>query len=1194
MQHLDESAFTSTTSLLNALNDRILVLDGSMGVMIQHLNLNENEFRGELLATHPTPLKGNNDILVLTRPEAIAQIHRSYLEAGADIIETNSFNANAISQREYGTSHLVHDINLAASRLARREADRFTALDGKPRFVAGSVGPTGMAASLSSDVNDPSSRDITFNQLKEAFAEQMSALIDGGVDLLLIETIFDALNAKAAIAGASDAMMQSRRNVPLILSFTLSDASGRLLSGHAIESILTLAAHAKPLAIGFNCSAGPEGLLPHLRRLSSLSPFATIVFPNAGLPDLSGNYTATPQLFASAMKQMLDERLANIVGGCCGTTPDHIRLLAETVKATAQSPRTAADSREMPWLAGFDGFSDKMGFINVGERCNVAGSRKFLRLVKEGKWDEALEIARKQVADGAMVIDINMDDALLDTPALMVKFLRLLGSDPVTASIPWMIDSSDFTVIEQALQNVAGKAIVNSISLKKGEEEFLNEARTIARYGAAVVVMAFDEQGQAATADRKIEICSRAYRLLTEKAGFDPRDIIFDPNVLTVATGMPEHDSYAADYIQAVDWISRNLPGAKTSGGISNLSFSFRGNNYIRQALHAVFLYHAINAGLSMAIMDPAAKVTYDAIPPRLLKALDDVVLNRDAEASARLIAMAAEYTADSSNGQTAATDTNAATAAARPESVDERLQTALRNGDDTHLVDDLTEALSQGKSANDIVEGPLTQGMEIVGKLFEKGKMFLPQVVRSARVMHRAVEILRPHLEQQSNGKSKGLFLTATVKGDVHDIGKNIVDVVLRCNNFEVIDLGVQVDAATIVDAARRHKPDFIGLSGLISPSLNEMAVTAKALADAGINVPLFVGGAATSARHTALKIAPLYDGVVVRVGDAAQNPVIASRLLSAPEAEARRIRELQAEICTPTADTVPTATAINVSTSSSTTPTRRPHLDWEAEAKAGNIVAPTFVGAQTLPDIPVDEVIPYINWTYFFNCWRVHPDSREAATIKQDALNILSELRADRAVMKARVAFFGAHSTAAADRIVVNTPDGDITIPTPRQRPTESRNVSLSLADYIAPDGYDDHIGSFVVTIGEKIREILRLTVESGDDYRIILLKSVCDRLAEATSERLHFATRTRLWGYSPDEPEDFDSIRRMTYRGIRPAVGYPSLPDQMLMHTLARLVSPDQIGVQVTENGALNPSASVAGFYFASPHARYFSVD
>lgn len=1175
----DNTTTTKTTSPLHeALKEKILVLDGSMGVMIQHLNLGENEFRGDLLANHSTPLKGNNDILVLTRPEAIAQIHRNYLEAGADIIETNSFNANAISQREYGTSHLVHDINFAAAQLARSEADRFTATDGKPRFVAGSVGPTGMAASLSSDVNDPSSRDVTFAQLKEAFAQQAAALIEGGVDLLLIETIFDALNAKAAIDGATDAMAQCQRSVPIILSFTLSDASGRLLSGHSIEAIVTLAAHAKPLAIGFNCSAGPEGLLPHLRRLSALSPFNTIIYPNAGLPDLSGNYSSTPQLFASAMKQMIDEKLVNIAGGCCGTTPEHIRHLAEVIKNNP-TPRTLADGKAMPWLAGLDGFSDNMGFINVGERCNVAGSRKFLRLVKEGSWDEALEIARKQVADGAMVLDINMDDALLDTPTLMVKFMRLLGSDPVTASIPWMIDSSDFTVIEQALQNVAGKAIVNSISLKKGEEEFLHEARTIARYGAAVVVMAFDEQGQAATAERKIEICNRAYHLLTEKAGFNPSDIIFDPNVLTVATGMPEHDSYAADYIQAVNWISHNLPGAKTSGGISNLSFSFRGNNYIRQALHAVFLYHAINAGLSMAIMDPATKVTYDAIPDKLLKALEDVVLNSDAEASSRLIAMAGEYAATESKEQQDTTATNT-----RPESVDERLQLALRNGDDTNLNDDLMEALAQNKTANDIVEGPLTQGMEIVGKLFEKGKMFLPQVVRSARVMHRAVEILRPYLEQQSNGKSKGLFLTATVKGDVHDIGKNIVDVVLRCNNFEVIDLGVQVDAATIVEAARQHKPDFIGLSGLISPSLNEMAVTAKALADAGINVPLFVGGAATSARHTALKIAPLYDGVVVRVGDAAQNPVVASRLLSDPEAEISRIKESQEKMCNEAEDVATPTTNI-------TTQTNGLSINWDDEVKAGNITAPSFIGAQTHTDIPVEEVIPYINWTYFFSCWRVHPESQEAASIKQDACKMLNELCNVNAVMKARVAFYNAH--ADADNIVINTENGDVTIPTPRQCQTPSRNVCLSLADYIAPKGYNDHIGCFVVTIGPKIKAMLANTVQSGDDYRIILLKSVCDRLAEATSERLHYLTRTRLWGYAPDEKEDFNVIRHVEYRGIRPAIGYPSLPDQMLMHTLAQLVSPNQIGVEVTENGALNPSASVAGFYFSSPHARYFSV-
>lgn len=1176
--HRNESDNT-TALLLNALKERILVLDGSMGVMIQQLQLDEKEFRGNLLADHNLPLKGNNDILVLTRPEAIAQIHRSYLEAGADIIETDSFNANAISQREYGTSHLVHDINYAAAQLARSEAERFTASDGKPRFVAGSMGPTSMTASISSDVNDPSSRDVTFAQLKEAFAQQAAALIEGGVDLLLVETIFDALNAKAAIAGISDAMTQRRRMVPIILSFTLSDASGRLLSGHSIEAALTIVAHAKPLAVGFNCSAGPEGLLPHLRRLSAISPFNTIIYPNAGLPDLSGEYSSTPQLFASAMKQMINEGLVNIAGGCCGTTPEHIRLLVEAVKATP-APRRLADGRAMPWLAGLEGFSDKMGFINVGERCNVAGSRKFLRLIKEGNWDEALEIARKQVSDGAMVLDINMDDALLDTPALMVKFMRLLGSDPVTASIPWMIDSSDFSVIESALQNVAGKAIVNSISLKKGEAEFLREAHTIARYGAAVVVMAFDEQGQASTAECKIEICNRAYRLLTENAGFCPSDIIFDPNVLTIATGMPEHDSYAADYIKAVEWISHNLPGAKTSGGISNLSFSFRGNNYIRQALHAVFIYHAIKAGLGMAIMDPAAKVTYNAIPENLLKVLEDVVLNRDADAPARLMTMASEYSAAGTKEQQDSSVTNT-----RPESVDERLQLALCNGDDSCLNNDLMEALKQNRTANDIVEGPLTQGMEIVGKLFERGKMFLPQVVRSARVMHRAVEILRPYLEQHSNGKRKGSFLMATVKGDIHDIGKNIVDVVLRCNNFEVIDLGVQVDAATIVEAARKYNPDFIGLSGLISPSLNEMAVTAKALADAGINAPLFVGGAATSARHTALKIAPLYKGVVIRVSDAAQNPVIASRLLSDPEAEIQRIKESQEKIrCESDVASAHTGTASNAQTN-------RLAINWDNEVKSGNITAPSFSGAQTIADITVEEIIPYINWIYFFSCWRVRPESEEAKSIKQDACEILNELCSANAVMKARVAFYSAHSDG--DNIIVSTEKGDVTIPTPRQRQTSSRAIRLCLADFIAPKGYNDNIGCFVVTIGPKIKAMLADTVQSGDEYRIILLKSVCDRLAEATSERLHYLTRTRLWGYAPDEKEDFDAFQHVRYRGTRPAVGYPSLPDQMLMHTLVKLVSPDQIGVEVTENGALNPPASVAGFYFASPHARYFSL-
>lgn len=1153
-----------------ALADRILVLDGSMGVMIQHLKLSEADFRGSLFLDHPYLLKGNNDILVLSRPDAIAAIHRDYLNAGADIIETNTFNANALSQREYGTAHLVRDINIAAARLARAEVDKFVAENGRPRFVAGSIGPTGVSASLSSDVNDPASRAVTFDQLKDAFVEQALALIDGGVDLLLFETIFDALNAKAAIVAADEAMSLSGKRVPVILSFTLSDASGRLLSGHNIEAIVTLVAHAKPLAVGFNCSAGPEGLLPHLRRLAAVSPFATIIYPNAGLPDVLGNYSATPELFAATMKQMVDEGLVNIAGGCCGTSPDHIRCLAEVVAAN-HKPRKIAEPTSKPWLAGLVGFDDNFGFINVGERCNVAGSRKFLRLVKEGSWDEAVEIARKQVNDGAMVLDINMDDALLDTPELMVKFLRLLGSDPVTASIPWMIDSSDFSVIELALQNVAGKPIVNSISLKKGEEEFLREARIIAQYGAAVVVMAFDEDGQATTFERKIEICSRAYRLLVEKAGYNPRDIIFDPNILTVATGIAEHDAYAADFIKAVDWISTNLPGAKTSGGVSNLSFSFRGLNYIRQALHAVFLYHAIRAGLSMAIIDPASKVAYDDIPEDLLEALEDVVLNRRADASARLTELATRYAAVD------AKDKSETTADLRPESVSERLQLALRSGDDSHLEADLQEALCEYHSANAIVEGPLTLGMEVVGNLFENGKMFLPQVVRSARVMHRAVEILSPYLEQQSNGKCKGRFLVATVKGDVHDIGKNIVDVVLRCNNFDVIDLGVQVDAATIVDAAKKYKPDFIGLSGLISPSLNEMAVTAKALDDAGFSTPIFVGGAATSIRHTALKIAPNYGGVVVRVGDAAQNPIVATRILRDADAEIAKIKEEQETIRREyiDADIVQNAEV------------KRLEINWQAET----LDSPTYIGAKTLPEIPLQEIVPYINWAFFYGCWKVLPDSDEARNLRKDAQTVLDELIAARAVMNARVAFYSAYSTG--DSVAVDLNGDSVAIDMPRQKPSPSRTICLSLADFVAPKGYSDHIGCFAVTIGDVIRHYLADTVAAGDDYRIILVKSICDRLAEATAERVHYITRTNLWAYTPDESENFENFRHDAYRGIRPAVGYPSLPDQSVMHTLARLIEPEQIGITVTENGALSPSSSIAGFYLASPHAKYFSV-
>lgn len=1156
-----------TQELQTILSDRVMLLDGSMGVMIQRLDLAESTFRGSLFADHSLPLKGDNDVLCLTAPDAIADIHRRYLQAGADIIETNSFNANRLSQSEYGLSDRVRDINLAAARLARAEADRFARADGRPRFVAGSMGPTGLAASLPSDVNDPAARSVDFDELADAFREQAGALIDGGVDLLLIETVFDILNAKAAVAGARQSMAERGRELPLILSMTISDTSGRILSGQTPEAFLAIMDYARPLAVGFNCSAGPAGLAPYVRRLAAESPYPVIFYPNAGLPDSLGRYVETPGRFAEALRLLLRDGVVNIIGGCCGTGPDHIARLADEV-ADAH-PHRPADVKAA-WLAGMDEFADDRGFINIGERCNVAGSRKFLRLINEKKYDEAVAIARRQVEDGAMILDINFDDGLLDSAAEMRRFLRLLAADPQVAAVPWMIDSSDFDVIRTALKNVPGRVIVNSISLKHGEEEFLRQAREILAYGAAVVVMAFDEEGQATTFGCKTQICRRSYDLLTG-IGFNPRDIIFDPNVLTIATGMAEHDRYALDYIRAVEWISRNLPGAKTSGGLSNLSFAFRGNNYLRQAMHAVFLYHAIRAGLSMAIMDPSAKVTYDAIPPRLLGLLEDAILCRRPDAAERLIDSAAEFSGvpavESADNQIEELD------------VDARLQRALISGDDSSLAEDLEEAVGRCGSANAVVGGPLMAGMEEVGRRFEQGRMFLPQVVKSARTMHRAVAILSPLLEAgKTGGRSKGLVLVATVKGDVHDIGKNIAAVVMRCNNFDVIDLGVQVEARRIVEAALEHRPDFIGLSGLISPSLGEMTEVAKALREAGISVPLMVGGAATSELHTALHIAPAYGrGVVVRVADASQNAVVASRLMADPDAEARRIRARQEELRGREAAPAPA-------------------MDDQVQAPRDCEPSepPTFTAARTLPEVAVADIRPFINWTYFYNCWKVSGATRSgcpcgcespahaAEELRRDAEALLDRL-AD-ATMRCRVGFYPAWSTGRSIMV-----DG-VELPTPRQSRGES---PLALCDFVAPEGRGDYVGCFVVTIGDRLRSALAEAEASGDDYRRLLLQSVCDRLAEACSEWLHYQVRTRLWGYAADEEPDMDAIRHARYRGIRPAIGYPSLPDQRLMHRLASIIDPAAIGVEVTENGALSPASSVAGLYLASPQARYFSV-
>lgn len=1138
------------TRLREEINKRIVVLDGSMGVMIQRLGLTEDEYRGRRFISHGKALVGNVDVLNITSPTKIKAIHEAYINAGADIIETNTFNSNALSQKEYGLTEYVRELNLAGARIAREAADKHG------KLVAGSMGPTAFAASLPDDVNDGSHRSVTYEELRDASYEQASALIDGGVDMILLETAYDALNVKAQMRGIRQSADDKGTDIPVILSLTVSDRSGRLLSGHSPEAVLNMIEHERPFAVGFNCGSGAESLTSLLRGLAETAACPVVFYPNAGLPDRLGNYSETPEKFAADMQALASEGLINIAGGCCGTTPEHISDLVEAIKGIP--PRKPNAVNRKAWLSGLDAFYGDTGFINIGERCNVAGSRKFLRLINEKNYDEAVSIARQQVEAGAMALDFNMDDGMLDSAAEMERFVRLCGADPTVAQVPWMIDSSDFKVIETALKSLPGKGIVNSISLKHGEKEFLEQARLIKSYGAAVVVMAFDEDGQAVTFERKKEICERAYRLLTEKVGFNGEDIIFDPNILTVATGMPEHTAYGIDFIRAVEWIKANLPGARTSGGVSNLSFAFRGNNYVRQAMHAVFLYHAIKAGLDMAIIDPGSRVTYEDMDPELRDAIEDVILNRRPDATERLTERAARYAgakiADIENVSTYEAD------------VDERLARALQTGDELNLEADLMESVDRHGNANAVVEGPLMAGMERVGQLFESGRMFLPQVVKSARVMHKAVEILRPLLEERkSGGKSKGVFLTATVKGDVHDIGKNIVNVVMRCNNYEVIDLGVQVDAGTIVEAAFKFKPDYIGLSGLISPSLEEMAKTAAALARAGVNVPLMVGGAATSELHTAMRIAPVYgSGLVVRVGDAAQNPVMAARLSANYQEEADSIKRRQAEL--------------------RAGQDKRAHIDLEKHSSTSKAALKALhPGITVFDNISVDDVRPYINWRYFYNCWQISGNKAEEDKLRTEANKLLDRLGFASASMKAIVGLFGAHS---GDNCIVF--ENGTRIKTPRQKQTESRSACLALSDFVASK--DDTVGVFMVTIGDKIRKEI---AEATDEYERLMLQSVADRLAEATSEWLHREVRTRLWGYASDESNEIADILKQKYSGIRPAIGYPSLPDQRQMHKLTELIDPACIEVKITENGALDPASSVAGLYIANPEARYFSV-
>lgn len=1171
------------SNIKEILRRRIMILDGAMGTMIQRYALTEEDFRNAELTNHPIKLAGNNDLLTLSRPDVISAIHRQYLEAGADIIETCTFNAQAISQSDYSTTHLIREINLAAARLARAEADRASELTpDKPRFVAGSIGPTGKTASMSPDVENPALRAVTFDQLQQAYEEQIEALIEGGVDLLLIETIFDTLNAKAALEAARSTFERTGHHLPIMLSVTIADLSGRMLAGQTLEAFLTSITNNDIISVGLNCSFGAEQMYPLLKNLSAITSYYISAYPNAGIPDAMGCYDQTPDVMARNIERFIDAEIVNIVGGCCGSTPDHIRKIAEVASRAKSVRQTQADKKG--WLAGLEPFTANGVFINVGERCNVAGSRKFLRLIKEKSYDEALAIARSQVRAGAMILDINMDDAMIDAREEMCNFLNLMASDPEIARLPWMVDSSRFEVIEAALKCIQGKAIINSLSLKEGEEIFLQRAARVKQFGAALVVMAFDEQGQATTFERKIEVCGRAYRLLREQLDFPAEDIIFDPNILTIATGISEHDTYALDFIRATEWIHTNLPSAKVSGGVSNLSFSLRGNNYLREAMHAVFLYHAIGAGLDMAIVNPATKVMYEDIPSELLEALEDVILCRRSDATERLIALADKYKPSEAESTTTMVIDRHTTP------LEERLTTALQRGEEEFLEEDLNEALATYPTAAAIIEGPLMRGMTLVGELFGQGKMFLPQVVKTARTMKRAVEILQPHIEagNATSATKNGRFLLATVKGDVHDIGKNIAGVVLACNNFEVIDLGVMVPAEKIVAAAKEHKADFIGLSGLITPSLDEMCTVAKELREAGISVPLFIGGATTSEIHTAIKIAPLYEGAVLHVKDAAQNPILAiqlqSELCQSVIAEnLARQEELRQQMANKTSATTQNATATD----------NRLKIDWATQT----LHKPSYLGVKTLENIPIEDVRPYINWRHFYNLWRVQPDSSEAKKILAEAEALLDKMQHH---LQARVGFFPAFGTA--DNIVIEHTAGckccnhtprQTLIATPRQTKANESGIQLSLCDFIAPEGYGDHIGCFAVTVSESFAKELEGLKRNGQEYESLLMQSLGDRLVEAAGEWLHQQVRKSLWGYAPNEDLTMQELFAAKFEGIRPAVGYPSLPDQKAIFPLAELLEIDKIGIRLTENGAMYPQASICGLYIASPQARYFIV-
>ncbi|MDP3981475.1 MAG: methionine synthase [Chlamydiota bacterium] len=1192
-----------TDIFLKQLEKRILILDGAMGTMIQGHRLEEEDFRGQRFAHHPSPLKGNNDLLSLTQPSIIREIHQAYLEAGADIIETNTFNSNRISMLDYHLEELVYEINFESAKLARTAAKIQEAkTPEKPRFVAGVLGPTNRTASMSPDVNDPGLRNIDFPTLLEAYTESIRGLVDGGADLLLVETVFDTLNCKAAIFAIESYFEKHNTRLPVMISGTITDVSGRTLSGQTTEAFWNSVAHAKPISIGLNCALGASQLYPYLQELSHVADTYISLHPNAGLPDELGQYNDTPEYMAQMLADFAKSGLLNIAGGCCGTTPDHIRAIAQKLKGL--SPRPVPTIEPQCRLSGLEplNIGPQTMFVNIGERTNIAGSAKFKKLILAQDYDAALELAREQVENGAQIIDINMDESMLDGQTAMCHFLNLIATEPSICRVPIMIDSSGWDIIKSALQCVQGKCIVNSISLKEGEELFIQHARLIRRFGGAVVVMAFDEKGQADTKDRKIEICTRAYHLLIEKADFQAQDIILDPNIFAVATGIETHNHYAVDYFEATAAIKQQLPHALVSGGLSNVSFSFRGNQTVREAMHAVFLYYAVKAGMNMGIVNAGQLIPYNEIPETLRTRVEDVILNRRIDATERLLDHAATLT--DHKGKIHKTDL-----AWRNKNVEERLSHALINGIDTFIEQDTLEAKENALHSIEVIEGPLMKGMNIVGDLFAEGKMFLPQIVKSARVMKKSVAILIPYIEaeksQAGDKSSKGKILLATVKGDVHDIGKNIVGVVLQCNNYDIIDLGVMVPSNIILERAIQENVDMIGLSGLITPSLEEMSYIAREMEKAKLRIPLLIGGATTSMVHTAIKISPHYSGPTVYVKDASRSVGVVSKLMS---------RELKKDFIAQIQDQYESV--------------RKQHLTKHASGEKRSLIdarknkmpiswhdytppVPKHLGLSILKNYPIKEIKDYIDWTPFFLTWGLkgrypeilkHPDlGQEASKVFHDAKTLL-ELVQEASLIRANgiAGLFRANTIHEDDIEVYGDQDASkllCTIHTLRQQhmgPPDKAN--LALADFIAPKetGLSDYIGVFAVTAGIDIEKAIENYARKQDDYNIIMLKALADRLAEAFAELLHKKIRKEFWAYSPDEDCGIEQLIKEQYQGIRPAPGYPASPDHHEKEQIFRLLNATKnTSISLTESYAMMPAASVCGYYFSHPKSKYFDV-